>query len=38
LLENVVRTEEEKWEKQKAAEMYFARYRLCRHCNRRVEV
>jgi hypothetical protein len=38
LLENVVRIEEEVWEKQKAAEVHFARYRLCGHCDHRAEV
>lgn len=36
-MENFVRTEEEKWKKQKAAEIYFARYRPCGR-NRCVEV
>jgi hypothetical protein len=38
LLENVVRVDEEMWKKQKAAEMHFARYRLCGHCDRCVGV
>jgi hypothetical protein len=38
LLENVVRIEEEIWKKQKAAEVHFAQYRLCGHCDWRVEV
>jgi hypothetical protein len=38
LLENVMRIEEEIWRKQKAADMHFARHRLCGHCDRRMEV
>jgi hypothetical protein len=38
LLDKAVRLEEEIWGKQEAAEMHFARYRLCGHCDRRVQV
>ena len=38
LHDKAVKIETEVWDKQKEAEMHFARYKLCGHCDRRVEV